>query len=150
MPYVEKLKMIKEEKKISNAEISKVGNIPLATVIRVFNGQTLNPTFETITGIAIGMGVSLDELAGLKQPDAPPIPSPIEDTLNAYIELLKEKDDKIKERDEKIKERDERIAELKAERDSERKDKHRVTCVLVCFVAIVLIILAIDIWKAHS
>ena len=142
MPYVEKLKMIKEEKKISNAEISKVGNIPLATVIRVFNGQTLNPTFETITGIAIGMGVSLDELAGLKQPDAPPIPSPIEDTLNAYVELLREKDEKIRERDNTI-------TELKAERDSERKVNRRLTGVLVLLVTFVLIILSIDLLNAH-
>lgn len=142
MPYVEKLKAIKDEKKLSNAEIAKVGNIPLATVIRVFNGQTLNPTFETITGIAIGMGVSLDELAGLKQPDAPPIASPIEDTLNAYVDLLKEKDDKIRERDD-------RIVELKAERDSERKDKYRIACVLIGFVVLVFLFFAIDILNGH-
>ena len=77
MPYIEKLKMIKDEKKISLSDIAKVGDIPLATVTRVFNGQTPNPTFETIIKIAIGMGVSLDELAGLKQPNEQPLTSPI-------------------------------------------------------------------------
>ena len=97
MPYLAKLKMIKEEKNLSNAYVAKTSNVPLATVTRVFNGQTPNPTFETISAISTAMGVSLDELTGLKQPDAAPIPSPIEATLNSYIELLNEKDNRIKE-----------------------------------------------------
>lgn len=133
MPYVDKLKMIKEEKDLTNVEIATLSNVPLATVTRIFNKQTLNPTFETISAIAIGMGVSLDELVGLKQPDEPPIASPIENTLNSYSELLQEKDDRIKE--------------LKEEKEIERRDKHRLTCILVCFVAFILVILAIDIFN---
>ena len=95
MPYVEKLKMIKEEKDLPNVEIAKLSNLPLATITRIFNGSTLNPTFETIVQIAIALGVSLDEIAGLKQADEPPIASPIESTLVSYSELLKEKDDRI-------------------------------------------------------
>lgn len=135
MPYVEKLKMIKQEKGLSNAEIAKVGNIPLATIVRVFNGQTQNPTFETITGIALGMGVSLDELAGVKQPDAPPIPSPIVETLNSYSELLKEKDA--------------RISKLEEEKELERKERRTLTKVLVFLVALLLAILAIDLLNGH-
>lgn len=129
MPYVEKLKMIKEDKNLTNVEIANLSNIPLATITRVFSGQTPNPSFETISRIAIGMGVSLDELCGLKQPDAPPIPSPIENTLNSYSELLQEKD--------------ERIRELKEEKERERKDRHRITCVLVCVVIAVIILLGV-------
>ena len=70
MPYVEKLKMIRDERGLTNIDIARLGNVPLPTVTRVFNGQTPNPTFETIKGIAMGLGVSLDELAGLKH-DAP-------------------------------------------------------------------------------
>ena len=135
MPYVEKLKMIKEDKNLTNVEIANLSNIPLATITRVFSGQTPNPTFETISRVAIGMGVSLDELCGLKQPDAPPIPSPIEDTLNSYSELLKEKDD--------------RIRELKEEKENERREKHRILGVLVFFVAIMMVLLVIDILNGH-
>lgn len=130
MPYVEKLKMIKEDKNLTNVEIANLSNIPLATITRVFNGQTPNPTFETISRIAIGMGVSLDELCGLKQADAPPIPSPIENTLNSYSELLQEKDERIKE--------------LKEEKERERKDRHRMTCVLICVVGLLMALLAFD------
>jgi transcriptional regulator with XRE-family HTH domain len=130
MPYVEKLKMIKEDKNLTNSEIATLSNIPLATITRVFNGQTPNPTFETISRIAIGMGVSLDELCGLKQPDAPPVPSPIENTLNSYSELLQEKDERIKE--------------LKEEKERERRDRYRMTCVLICVVVFLLVLLAFD------
>lgn len=131
MPYLSKLKTIKEEKDLSNAEIAKTSNVPLATVTRVFNGQTPNPTFETISAISTAMGVSLDELTGLKQPDASPIPSPIEATLNSYIELLKEKDDRIKE--------------LKEEREREHKEKYILISILVCVLIFALLLLTINV-----
>ena len=135
MPYVEKLKMIKEDKKMSLSDIAHVGDIPLATVTRVFNGQTPNPTFETIIRIAIGMGVSLDELAGLKQPDAPPVASPIENALSNSAELLAEKDKWITTLTEGIK--------------RERKEKHMVMLILFLITAFVLTFLAIDILNGH-
>ena len=97
MPYVEKLKVIRDEKKITNVEIAKISNIPLATVTRVFNGQTPNPTFETISRIALSLGISLDELIGLKEPNESPVAPPIETALNSYSELLQEKDIRINE-----------------------------------------------------
>lgn len=135
MPYVEKLKMIKHEKGLSNVEIATIADVPLATITRVFNGQTPNPTFETISRIAIALGTSLDELAGLKQPDAPPIPSPIENTLNSYAELLKEKDD--------------RIAELKAEKEKEHKEKYRLAVALMCVSAFALAFFTVDVLNGH-
>lgn len=131
MPYVEKLKMIKTEKGLHNAEIAKLGDLPLATVTRVFNGQTPNPTFETITRIAIAMGTSLDELAGLKQPDEPPIPSPIETTLISYSELLKEKDD--------------RIQALETEKNKIRKEKYKLAGVLFVLLGFLLLWFTVDI-----
>ena len=135
MPYVEKLKVIRDEKDMTNVEIARLSDIPLATITRVFNGSTPNPTFETLSRIALAMGVSLDELIGLKQPDAPPVASPIENTLNSYSELLKEKDD--------------RIVELKTEKERAIKEKYMVTGVLIVFVAFVLTILTIDLLNGH-
>ena len=137
MPYLERLKVLKEEKKMTNADIAKLSNIPLATITRIFNGNTPNPTFETFAHIAIALGVSLDEIAGLKVPeaDAPPVPAPIAATLDSYAELLKEKDD--------------RIAELKAEKEKERKEKHAVAIVLCAFLALVTVILIVDVLNGH-
>ena len=133
MPYLEKLKAFKEEKDLTNAEIARLSNLPLATITRIFNGSTPNPTFETFTQIAIALGASLDEIAGLKEPDEPPIPSRIEMTLDSYSELLREKDDRIKE--------------LKEEIEKERKEKHNITGALVFFVAFVLILLAVEVLR---
>lgn len=135
MPYLEKLKALKEDKDLTNSEIAKLSNLPLATVTRIFNGSTPNPTFETFTQIAIALGVSLDEIAGLKEPDEPPIPSRIGMTLDSYAELLKEKDD--------------RIDELKEEIKRERKEKHNITGVLALFVTFVLVLLTIEILRNH-
>ena len=135
MPYVEKLKMIKEEKSLSLADIARVGDIPLPTVTRVFNGQTPNPTFETITRIAIGMGISLDELAGLKQPDDPSVLSPIKTALNTSAELLSEKD--------------KWIAKLTEGIHRERKEKHMLMLILFIIIAFILIVLTVDVLNGH-
>lgn len=153
MPYVEKLKTIREDKDLTYAEIAKLGNIPLATVTRVFNGQTLNPTFETITGIAMGMGVSLDELAGLKQPDEQPLASPIIDTINSCSELLKEKDIQINQlHEEKAalrKEKDIQINQLIEDKNMLRKEKYGIFGVLVVFILALVILLIVDINHGH-
>jgi transcriptional regulator with XRE-family HTH domain len=135
MPYLEKLKALKEEKELTNSEIARISNIPLATITRVFNGATPNPTFETISQIAIALGTSLDEIAGLKEPDEPPIPSRIENTLNSYSELLKEKDD--------------RIRELKDSVEKERKEKHMLQGIFVLFIAFMLVVFTIDMLNGH-
>lgn len=135
MPFVEKLKMVKEEKGLTNAEIADLSTIPLATITRVFNEKTLNPTFETISRIAIAMGVSLDELVGLKQPDEPPLASPIENTLNSYSDLLKEKDI--------------RIEQLLEDKRVLRNEKYKVIGLLVGIITALLVLFGVDIANGH-
>lgn len=132
MPYVEKLKIIKEDKKMTNKQISELGNIGLSTVIKVFNGDTENPTFETIDRITNALGVSLDELAGRKTADEPPIASPIVETFNSYSELLKEKDDRIQElKADK--------QQLIADKETIRKKNNQLLIALVCSITTLLV-----------
>lgn len=135
MMYLEKLIALKEERSMTNAEIARLSNLPLATVTRVFNGSTPNPTFETFAQIAIALGASIDEMAGLKSADTPHISSPIVATLDSYVELLKEKDERIKE--------------LKEEKEKERKEKYKLAIAFGCFVAVVLLVLIVDILNGH-
>ena len=135
MPYLDRLKALKEERDLTNAEISKLSNIPLATITRIFNGSTPNPTFETFAQIAIALGASLDEIAGIRQPEAPPVDAPIETTLNSYAALLREKDERIKELKEEVKE--------------VRREKHRFALSLSIIVSFILIVLTIDILNGH-
>ena len=127
--------MIKIEKGLTNAEISKLGNIPLPTVTRVFNESTANPTFETLAGIARALGVSLDELAGFKQPDAQPLAPPIVDTLNSYSELLKEKDI--------------RIEQLMEDKRIIRNEKYKLIGLLVGVITAMLVIIVFDLFNGH-
>lgn len=135
MLYLDKLKALKAEKGLTNVEIAQLSNIPLATITRIFNGQTPNPTFETFSQIALALGLSLDEITGFKPADAQPTSSPIEKTLDAYASLLKEKDI--------------RINELKTEKEALRKDKLRLGIGLACIIAFILIIFTIDILNGH-
>lgn len=161
MPYGEKLKLIKKNKGLTNSAIHKICDVPLSTVTRVFDEETPSANFETFAKLAAGLGFSLDELAGLKpsrEIDAELIKEK-DATIDSYIAMVKEKDetirsyaDMIKEKDvtvnsyiELLKTKDDRIQELKEEKVHERAERRRLTCALVGFVALVLIILAIDV-----
>ena len=149
MPYGEKLKTIKKEKNLTNAEIHKVCNVPLATVTRVFDEGSQGGNFETYVSFARGLGFSLDELAGLKQPDEQPLASPIIETFNSYSEILKEKDERIQELKEQngklqasfneFKESSNKtINLLEKEKDDVRHEKRKITSALICVVLILL------------
>ena len=142
MPYLEKLKALKDKSHLTNAEIAQLSKIPLATITRVFNGATPNPTFETFVGIATALGVSLDEIAGLRSPEEAPLTPQVETTFASYAELLKEKDDRLQEKRETI---DKLLKEYKAE----KKEKRILAIFTGAFVAVVLIILIVDILNGH-
>ncbi len=135
MPYMSRLIAIKQDKKISNAEIARLSDVPLATVTRIFNEQTLNPSFENFVKIAVALGASLDEIAGIKQPETPPVDAHIENTLINYSQLLQEKDD--------------RIRELKEERDREHRERVRMLMFTCGLIAVGIVILVFDMFNGH-
>ena len=160
MPYGEKLKTIKREKNLTNAEIHKVCNVPLATVTRVFDEGSQGGNFETYVSLARGLGFSLDELAGLKQPDAQPLAAPIIETFNSYSEILKEKDERIqelKEQNEKLQtafdklknSSNKTISVLEEEKKDIRHEKHKITSALIGLVFILVVGLLIDLLNGH-
>lgn len=135
MEYLDHLKALKEKRDLTYAEIAEISDLPLTTVTRVFSGATPNPTFETIARLTIALGGSLDGIAGLKQTNSHPIPTPIEKTFDSYAELLKVKD--------------ERINDLKEEVKEVRKEKHRFSLALAIIVAFLLSILAVDLFNGN-
>ena len=56
------IKEIAKKKKISFYRISKNGGIAQTTLSEIVNGNNLNPTIETISKIANGLGVTVSEL----------------------------------------------------------------------------------------
>ena len=146
MLYVDRLKQIKAEKKLTNKDISALSNIPESTITRMFNGSTAGPSIDTFFPVAIAMGVSLDELVGLRQSDAPPLDAPIENTLVSYAELLKE-------RDERLKEKDELIASLKEAYNKELKLRRKILfaagTVMSLLLIVVIMLIILDISVGH-
>lgn len=160
MPYGEKLKSIKKEKNLTNAEIHKVCNVPIATVTRIFDEESQGGNFETYVSLARGLGFSLDELAGLKQPNEQPLAAPIIETFNSYSEILKEKDERIqelKEQNEKLQaafnelkgSSDKTINLLEKEKKDIRHEKRKITSALIGLVLILVVGLLIDLLNGH-
>ena len=135
MQYLEKFKERKKERNIKNAEIAALSNIPLSTVTRFFSGEYPNPSFTNIAGIATVLGISLDELIGLKEPNESPINSRVETTINSYAELLKEKDI--------------RIDELSSDKKKCQKEKQLILIALACLSAAVAFFLLFDLMNGH-
>ena len=149
MPYLEKFKEAKAERKISNATISTLANIPLATVTRFFNGNTPNPTVETVVPIANVLGISLDEVFCLKEPNQKPLDPNVEAVISSYTELLKEKDERINEKEEIIIQSKKQIEELKIEKVKTQKEKGKVLSFALLFAIIVIFILLFDLMNGH-
>lgn len=142
MPYLEKLKALKDKSHLTNAEIAQLSKIPLATITRVFNGATPNPTFETFVGIASALGVSLDEIAGFRSPEETPLTPQVETTLTSYAELLKEKDDRLREKKETIE-------TLLREYKAEKREKRFLAIFSAAVISVILIVLVIDIFNGQ-
>ena len=160
MQYGEKLKSIKKERQLTNMQIHEMCKVSLPTVTRVFDEESQGGQFETYVSLARGLGFSLDELAGLTQPNEQPIPSPIIETINSHAELLKEKDERIQELKEQnaklqasfneFKESSNKtISILEKEKKDIRHEKRKVTSALIGLVLILVVGLLIDLLNGH-
>ena len=89
-----KLKELKDAKHLTNQQIADLSGVPLSTVTRVFNGQTDNPNIGTIEDIAKGMGVTLEDITGVKQVEEKL--NPDDNLIQLYKEVLRTKDKSIK------------------------------------------------------
>ena len=89
-----KLKELKDAKHLTNQRISDLSGVPLSTVTRVFNGQTDNPNIGTVEDIAKGMGVTLEDITGIKQVEEKF--SPDDNLIQLYKDIIKTKDKYIK------------------------------------------------------
>ena len=66
-----KLAAMKARCGLSKQQIADKSGVPLSTVMRVFSGQTDNPTFHTVHDIVKAMGGSLNELDDVQPPPTP-------------------------------------------------------------------------------
>ena len=58
----ENLLILIKEKKLNKHQIAERGNLPYETVKRIVNGETLNPTIETLDRFAMALDCSLSDI----------------------------------------------------------------------------------------
>lgn len=58
--WLDNLKELKKEKKMSSKQIAELTNLPERTVVRIFSGDTDNPYVDTLHRIVSVLGGSLD------------------------------------------------------------------------------------------
>lgn len=142
MPYLEKFKAAREEKKLSNATIAMLSNTSLPTVTRFFQGNGKRLSVDTVASIANILNVSLDEAFGIGEPVQKPLDPNIEVLVNSYTELIKEKDERLKEQEETLK-------QLRVDKIKMQKEKSKVLTFACIFASVVIFILLFDMMNGH-
>jgi phage repressor protein C with HTH and peptisase S24 domain len=70
MDYIERIKKIKSEKKITNDKLSEMTGIPLSTLSKIMAGISDSPKLSNIISIAEALGCSLDYIvSGIPESD---------------------------------------------------------------------------------
>ncbi|PIR06292.1 transcriptional regulator [Candidatus Jorgensenbacteria bacterium CG11_big_fil_rev_8_21_14_0_20_38_23] len=63
-PLARNLKKLREKKGLSQDRLAKLADVANNTIIKIEQGENINPTLATLKKIAEALGVSLDELTG--------------------------------------------------------------------------------------
>lgn len=58
-----KIRELRNKKGLSQEKLARLADVSYNTIVKIESGESKNPTFQTITGIAKALGVSLDQLA---------------------------------------------------------------------------------------
>ena len=63
-PLARNLKKLREKKGLSQDRLAKLADVANNTIIKIEQGENINPTLATLKKIVEALGVSLDELTG--------------------------------------------------------------------------------------
>ena len=58
-----KIRELRNKKALSQEKLARLADVSYNTVVKIESGESKNPTFQTMKGIAKALGVSLDDLA---------------------------------------------------------------------------------------
>ena len=87
-----RLKELKDQRKLTNQQLSDLSGVPVGTINRIMAGQTDNPSFQTVCDMVMAMGGSLDELAGIQKPGGGEPSPPGEDLIRLYERTIEGKE----------------------------------------------------------
>ena len=148
MPYLEPYKEAKKAQNLTNNDIAVRSGTPLTTVTKFFNEGSKNPSAITMSNISRVLGVSMDEVFGLKQPENKLDPN-TEAIINSYTEIIKEKDAHIKEQSERILEQNETIKQMRIDKVKKQKKDILLLVLFVLFIAPMVFLLLFDLMNGH-
>ena len=57
-----KIRELRNKKGFSQEKLARLAEVSYNTIVKIESGESKNPTFQTMVGIAKALGVSLDEL----------------------------------------------------------------------------------------
>jgi len=63
-PLARNLKKLREKKGLSQDRLAKLADVANNTIIKIEQGENINPTLDTLKKMAKALGVGLDELSG--------------------------------------------------------------------------------------
>lgn len=122
----QKLNDLQKVSGYSLAELEQATGISHSTMRRMLDiNDNSMPSFDNVISVVIALGGSIDELIGLKAPDASETP-----LTRAYNRIIEEKDA--------------RINRLEMAHSLQRKEKYAVAAALFIIIAVVAVILIID------
>ena len=87
-----RLKELKDQRKLTNQQLSDLSGVPVGTINRIMAGQTDNPSFQTVCDMVMAMDGSLDELAGIQTPGGGEPSPPGEDLIRLYERTIEGKE----------------------------------------------------------
>ncbi|MEW6171030.1 MAG: helix-turn-helix transcriptional regulator [Candidatus Omnitrophota bacterium] len=58
-----RIRELRNKKGISQEKLARLAEVSYNTIVKIEAGESKNPSFRTMTGIAKALGVSLDDLA---------------------------------------------------------------------------------------
>ena len=87
-----RLQELKDQRKLTNQQLSDLSGVPVGTINRIMAGQTDNPSFQTVCDMVMAMGGSLDELAGIQTPGGGEPSPPGEDLIRLYERTIEGKE----------------------------------------------------------
>ena len=58
-----RIRELRNKRGLSQEKLARLANVSYNTVVKIESGESKNPTFQTMTGIAKALNISLDRLA---------------------------------------------------------------------------------------
>lgn len=89
-----KIRDILHERKMTQKTLSELTNIPKSTICRIL-GEDSDPSLDQAAEIFKALGVSLDLLLGISDGSSKATPEIADTAINAYSELIVERDKNI-------------------------------------------------------